>query len=175
MKILLNCFVIEALDLQDSNGSHASVKICSSWSFGCHWVANVCTTEMQVTSLVPRPSTPHTRWMGRSVEGLGTRPSTWPTWPRFTAAYATTGFPLLLNMISAILTTHCTNHAVASRLMCNSYRCFDPNAAVFIDGLMTSLLSPTSVHCEDRRTNRTTDPKNTSLASFPVLHHSYCR
>ena len=35
--------------------------------------ANTCTTEMQVTSLFPRPSTPHTIWTGCSVEGLGTR------------------------------------------------------------------------------------------------------
>ena len=34
----------------------------------CHPVVNACTTEMQVTGLVPRPSTPHTTWMGHSVE-----------------------------------------------------------------------------------------------------------
>ena len=45
----------------------------------CHSVANACTTEMQVTSLVPRSSTPHTTWMGCSADGLGTRLSSWPT------------------------------------------------------------------------------------------------
>ena len=68
-----------------------------------------------VLSLDPPHHTPD-GW--HSVEGRVMRPSTWTSWPWFTAAYATTGFSFLLTLISAILATHSTNYAVASRLWC---------------------------------------------------------
>ena len=127
----------------------------------CHPVANACTTEMQVTSSVPRPSTPHTTWMKRSVEGLGARLSSWPTWPWFTVpcicdyriSLVTTTITTYYDLL-VTFTTHCTNYAVASRLWCVilvlwpkrcSFYSLMIQSLSLVLALMTSLNLPPSV------------------------------
>ena len=98
--------------------------------------------------------------------------------------HATTGFPLLplITTITtyygllATLTTHCTNYGVACETTPRQWPVIfnDPNVAAFIDHAVplstydqsefTSLrttFEPTSVHCEERRTNRSDEHKLT--------------
>ena len=67
---------------------------------------------MQVTSLVPRPSTPHTRWMGHSVVH-----SCICNYRIFLSTYS-----YLCNFGYPLYKLCCSFKA----LMCNSYRYFDP-------------------------------------------------
>ena len=158
----------------------------------CHPVANACTTEMQVTSLVPRLSTPpctthhhapHNTWTRCSVDGLRTRLSPLAHLNivhscmicNYKISHNHSSLPLLLTMMFLQLWLPTVqNIAVASRLWCVmtqtlQFSLITQSPFSTFDlwtAESTSLRTTfklTSVHREERRT---VDPTNTNTRSL---------